>query len=207
MRQASQQSRREFSPAVSPTSAGDVSRPAYAKSSEIRFDPFISVQPLQSRKAFLLPFKLQEETRRRASRVARVGRCLRPARPRKRRLVRVSLTPPLGSMEAVCTENMHCSDQAPKILGGHEAGANFIALTIWQAATFEHFGTTRTRSHALRCRAYADDRFTQPDSCCAGAPWWLREPQVRTDRNELQSKHGFCDLGVQRKPSRHGNSL
>ena len=60
----------------------DVSLQANAKSSEIRFSPFVCTQPFQSGKAPPHPIKLQNQPGRRASRMARPSCSLAPARAR-----------------------------------------------------------------------------------------------------------------------------
>ena len=64
---ASQQSSREFSLTIPKTGASHVPLPAHAKFAEVRFNPFVSVQSLQLRKALKLPSSVQTKTRRRSS--------------------------------------------------------------------------------------------------------------------------------------------
>lgn len=80
---SSEQSRRALLPAVPKVGEDDVPLPAHAKFAQVRFDPFISAQSLQLRKAHQHQNPAQTETRRSASRVAGPSRRIAPAVPRK----------------------------------------------------------------------------------------------------------------------------
>ena len=77
-RAPSQQSRREFTPPLPKARAGDIAIPAHAKFAGIRLNPFVSARSPQSPEKYQWKGSVQDNAKRRASRVARSSR--RPGR-------------------------------------------------------------------------------------------------------------------------------